>query len=337
MLATTTRQDRHSGAGLNRGENIDTLMRRLMRETFATQWVLGMSDVVHDQIEFYRSSSKINARTALDIISQIPSPVVTGSVAVAPASIRGTNAKGCLGAAMRIDRRRSLRMALLHEKEVPHWSGSVDTIRAYLEQIASIPFAVSGDHMTPPVRRHVQPAMYILNHDYEVVFQWYAQDVASVALAHLAEPVGGHLPSFLERPVRRMTTAWDLNDVTTCAVSYTNPIPGLVLRTVPMRGPTLVSIGVLLEPYVARRTIEHTAASLRVSSREREVLYLLLDGESTADIATKLNIAESTVQDHVKRLILKTDSRNRVEMAAKILGWPAMWAERRRSLATSHR
>jgi DNA-binding CsgD family transcriptional regulator len=301
-------------------------MRRLMRETYASQWVLGLANA-YNCIEFFRSSSEMSARTALEIISQITSTGAAGAVDVAPAAILGMNGTSCLGAAMRIDRKRSLRMALLHEKEIRNWSGSAGIIRSYLETIAGMPLAAPARRRAPPARRQMQPAMYLLNDAYEVELQWHAQDVASVALSHLAEPSNGHLPAFLEAPVRRMTASWNLSDIQTCTSGEAYPIPGLVVRVVPMRGKERVSIGVLLEPYVVRRTIDHTAASLRVSSRERDVLYLLLDGESTARIATSLNIAESTVQDHVKRLILKTDSRNRVEMAAKVLGWPMMRSE----------
>ena len=36
---------------------------------------------------------------------------------------------------------------------------------------------------------------------------------------------------------------------------------------------------------------------------------------------TALDIAESTAHDHIKRMMLKTRARNRVELAAKALGW----------------
>ena len=54
-----------------------------------------------------------------------------------------------------------------------------------------------------------------------------------------------------------------------------------------------------------------------MSSRELEVLALVLKGFGTPQIATALDIAESTAHDHVKRMMLKTRARNRVELAAK--------------------
>jgi DNA-binding CsgD family transcriptional regulator len=51
------------------------------------------------------------------------------------------------------------------------------------------------------------------------------------------------------------------------------------------------------------------------------VLTLLLEGRDTRSAAASLGIAPSTVNDHVKSMLAKTDSRNRAEMVARVLGW----------------
>jgi len=51
------------------------------------------------------------------------------------------------------------------------------------------------------------------------------------------------------------------------------------------------------------------------------VLAMLLDGAKLEDIGKELHIAASTVQHHVKSMIDKTESRNRTELIAKVLGW----------------
>jgi DNA-binding CsgD family transcriptional regulator len=329
MVVDAPRGRRSRGTETDRWGPIEPHVRRLMRETHSTRWVLAVFDARHDFIESYRTSDEVNARTALDVIYRIPASGSTDCEVFEPVCVLGSGEESWLTASMLLTPQRSLRMALLYDARNPWWS-CAELMRNTLEQIAphviaSLPSRM--DHDLPILRRRAHPAMYLLNERYEVEFQWHAQDLASVALAHLTEPVDGHLPGFIEARVRRMTAAWDLRDIKTCTFSTAYPIPGLLLRTAPMQSASCISIGVLLEPYVVRRTIEHTAVNLRVSTREREVLYLLLDGESISDIAAKLNIAESTVQDHVKRMILKTDSRNRVEMAAKILGWPSMRSE----------
>ena len=39
------------------------------------------------------------------------------------------------------------------------------------------------------------------------------------------------------------------------------------------------------------------------------------------EIAEALNITTSTVQDHIKSMVDKTESRNRTELIARVLGW----------------
>jgi hypothetical protein len=50
------------------------------------------------------------------------------------------------------------------------------------------------------------------------------------------------------------------------------------------------------------------------------VLRLALGGFSAAEIATRLAIAETTAQVYLKRLLQKTNSRNRAQMVATVLG-----------------
>jgi DNA-binding CsgD family transcriptional regulator len=63
------------------------------------------------------------------------------------------------------------------------------------------------------------------------------------------------------------------------------------------------------------------AARFHISPRELEVLALLLDGAKLEEIGEALNITTSTVQDHIKSMVDKTDSRNRTELIARVLGW----------------
>lgn len=78
----------------------------------------------------------------------------------------------------------------------------------------------------------------------------------------------------------------------------------------------------LLAPAVTRRLIEHfttsrapspPAAVSRLTPREVEVLGLLAQGLSNAEIATQLFVAETTVKTHIARLLSKLDLRDRVQ------------------------
>ena len=77
----------------------------------------------------------------------------------------------------------------------------------------------------------------------------------------------------------------------------------------------------LVERYRSRNPLRLAAEKFAMSSRELEVLSLVLKGFGHAADRDALDIAESTAHDHIKRMMLKTRARNRVELAAKTLGW----------------
>jgi DNA-binding CsgD family transcriptional regulator len=69
------------------------------------------------------------------------------------------------------------------------------------------------------------------------------------------------------------------------------------------------------------RALEMARRRYTLTNRECELLDRILHGESTAEIAKLLSIAPATVEWHTKRLLLKTDSQNRTQMATRTLGW----------------
>jgi DNA-binding NarL/FixJ family response regulator len=87
----------------------------------------------------------------------------------------------------------------------------------------------------------------------------------------------------------------------------------------------------LIAPEVTRRLIARFAAVSpsparrglldALSPREREVLLLLAEGHSNAEIAAALVVEEATVKSHVSRLLAKLELRSRVQ--ATILAYEA--------------
>lgn len=65
----------------------------------------------------------------------------------------------------------------------------------------------------------------------------------------------------------------------------------------------------------AQPTAPPAPALAELGDREREVLRLIADGASNAEIARTLYLAESTVKGHVSRLMVKLDCANRTQLA----------------------
>jgi len=90
---------------------------------------------------------------------------------------------------------------------------------------------------------------------------------------------------------------------------------------------TLASGDALIDPAVTRELVGQFvtgSATSRTASpesrrleqltgREREVLKLVAEGYSNAEIADLLTIAESTIKTHVKRILAKIDARDRAQ------------------------
>ncbi len=165
------------------------------------------------------------------------------------------------------------------------------------------------------------PAQYVLGRDYRVELKWIpAVDGGDDALQNILEISDG-LPPVVETAVRQLTASWT-DDPRTWEVGIAVPLPFMVVRTSPLSGPQgEMKISVVVERYRSRNPLRHAQEKFGMSSRELEVLALVLKGFGTPQIAAALDIAESTAHDHIKRMMLKTRARNRVELAAKTLGW----------------
>jgi DNA-binding NarL/FixJ family response regulator len=87
---------------------------------------------------------------------------------------------------------------------------------------------------------------------------------------------------------------------------------------------TIAAGDALLSPSVTRRVIARMAQQPmpaladqskveELTAREREVLALIARGLSNREIAATLNVEESTIRTHVKRILMKLDLRDRVQ------------------------
>lgn len=164
-------------------------------------------------------------------------------------------------------------------------------------------------------------AHYVLSCDYAVELKWTPHGAATEndALQEILDLSDG-LPPVVESTVRALTASWG-DDPAACEPGSDVPLPFMVVRTYPLLGADGMKIGVIVERYRSRNPLLHSQEQFGMSSRELEVLVLILKGFGTTQIANALDIAESTAHDHIKRMLLKTGSRNRTELAAKALGW----------------
>jgi DNA-binding CsgD family transcriptional regulator len=163
-------------------------------------------------------------------------------------------------------------------------------------------------------------AIFVLTREFAVESRWIPDDDPNDVLQNILELAGDSLPPVVEKAVRDVTASWT-DDPATWQPDTVVPLPFMVVRVAPLQGSAGAKIGVLVERYRSRNPLRHAADKFGMSSRELEVLALVLKGFGTPQIASALDIAESTAHDHIKRMMLKTRARNRVELAAKALGW----------------
>ena len=165
----------------------------------------------------------------------------------------------------------------------------------------------------------LEEAFYILNEDLQIVSAWNAQEQHPLDVSGDRTKIAERLPTGLEETVRELTADWTKTSPkksrTARGASF------LVVRTQPMRGPEDLFIGVRIARFRPPNSLADPTSRFNISPREVQVLALLLDGSTLNEIAAALHITSSTVQDHITSLLHKTESRNRSELLARILGW----------------
>jgi DNA-binding CsgD family transcriptional regulator len=163
-------------------------------------------------------------------------------------------------------------------------------------------------------------SFYVLDSDLQIVLAWSSQDQRRIALTGLRTRLADRLPVVLEETVRGLVAGWK-SDSATHEVGVAHPVPFLVVRTQPMSGPAGLFIGVRIDRFARSNSLAGPAARFHITPRELQVLALLLDGAKLEEIGQKLHITSSTIQDHIKSMVDKTESRNRTELIARVLGW----------------
>lgn len=94
-------------------------------------------------------------------------------------------------------------------------------------------------------------------------------------------------------------------------------------RWIVLHGAALVTdrtrrVAVIIEPAHPARISSLLMAAYGLTEREQEVSLLVLQGNSTAEIAERLVVSTHTVQQHLKNIFDKTDVRSRRELVGKV-------------------
>jgi RNA polymerase sigma factor (sigma-70 family) len=66
-------------------------------------------------------------------------------------------------------------------------------------------------------------------------------------------------------------------------------------------------------PRLLERVMRAAEVDENLTPREREVMVLVTSGMTNREIAAELGIVENTVKDHLKRIYLKLEARNRID------------------------
>jgi DNA-binding CsgD family transcriptional regulator len=131
----------------------------------------------------------------------------------------------------------------------------------------------------------------------------------------------GRLPSaVLAVAGRALRTAEHPNQPGEVAVSRVLSRSG---TWVVLHGASLVSSGarrvaVIVEPAHPARIAPLLMSVYGLTEREQQVTRLVLQGNSTAEIAARLVVSAHTVQQHLKRVFDKTGVRSRRDLVAKV-------------------
>lgn len=131
---------------------------------------------------------------------------------------------------------------------------------------------------------------------------------AAVALMYTGTPSGGEIEEALQLGVRALLLAADPTDAVVAAVR--SLAAGHAWLSPPIARQLVDRVRSAQPPGVAA---DHGLAVL--SDRERGVVRLIAAGMSNGEIASELQISESTVKTHVSRLLGKLGVRDRVQAA----------------------
>ncbi len=156
------------------------------------------------------------------------------------------------------------------------------------------------------VQRRAIPMFYVVDDELRVHFACGARGAFGM----------DRLPARVERIVRNLLQAAREDDAVPLGVDGDT-----IVRIVQTYSELARLKGVVVEKLRVRDPLQEAIVRFGISTREADVLRLLLQGSSTASIAKQLSIAQATACEHVARIASKTGSRGRAQIVARVLGF----------------
>lgn len=152
------------------------------------------------------------------------------------------------------------------------------------------------------------PAFFVVDEDLRVLYQPTAQ----------TQTMDDTLPDSVASVVRQLLPEL-AGSREASAVGVVSPTQ--IVRLLRLEGEGAAThYAVLLERFAARASVAKAAAQYGLSKREAEVLGGLLRGESTNDLAARLDVAATTIQEHIRNIGHKTNVTKRSEIVATVFG-----------------
>jgi DNA-binding NarL/FixJ family response regulator len=173
------------------------------------------------------------------------------------------------------------------------------------------------------IAQRVRPQIVMLKDDYSVALAEWDTGIDLFRSLGLEAPYARRLLPAIENEVREIAERLELDPDTNCVFSTAN---GLVVRVSLLASADSKRILLYIEPSRRREDLLAAASRFNLTQRQLEVLSYLLQGLTARQIAETLGIAETTVGDYFKQLLLRTKARNRADMIARVLNWGSQTA-----------
>ncbi len=173
------------------------------------------------------------------------------------------------------------------------------------------------DGAAPEWRRNSAPVTFVIDEHLRPVLAEEPADDDS-PLHALYRPRDGHTPPLLAETLPHLIRELALAPH---GRAVTRALPFASVRLARLAGGSAPFFLVAVEPARRRGTVLRAMTRYGLSRREGQVLSEVLRGSSSTEIGESLSISSSTATFHLKQLLRKTSSRNRTELAARVLGW----------------